>query len=1127
MPTKTVVRVLTVAAIAALSLLAAAGPASARTVPVYTYTGQYYDGTGSTAGTLAVPTDLDMNQTAEKGYVTDPARLGGSVSQFDGEGNPLAFSALEGATAISLHAESAQRVAVDNSTTSSEGNIYALTEKVVKGYRPDGTELGGGFPLGGFQRVCDIATDAEGDLWVVDYPRYKFTEYDSNGVPTGKTIPFKPFTTGNYNGACSLTIDSQDNFYFDAAGYLDGIPDDYGKKYDSEGHVLSDFAGSAASTTNATADMSTDHVFTIESKPFEGSFAPVVIEYDENGEAITSFGTPDPAHSFAGLEGPSGVAVTAGDEKVYVADNREYEGAKHIEIFEKTGQATVPTVRTEAPGLTPTKVTLRGTVDLDGAGDATECYFQWGSYGNYGEVAPCTPGSPISGAGVHEVTAQLEGLTQGTQYHYRLVATNANGILAFGRDRPFRPQGELSMSDTVVSEVNSDGARISADVNPNGGETRYFVEYGQEDCDLSSCSVAPLEETFLPKVLGTQEASVVLSGLKSDTSYHYRLVAKNDFGEVAGAEDVFRTYVVESTVDTCPNALIRKETGTVLLPDCRAYELVSAANTGGYDVRSDLIPGQAPLAAKPRAADSVLYSLNFGKIPGVGGEPTNHGIDPYIARRTNDGWTTTYAGIAVGDPPYQGPFASTPIEESEDLSTLLFGGPEICSPCFPDGKTGLPIRRNEGPLTQGMAGSLDPGPSAEPDGYIGRRLSADGTHLIFGSTAAFEQGAASSGDVSIYDRDLVAGVTHVVSKTPGGTSLPCLQGAGNCHGPGDADGIASLDVSGDGSRIIVAQRVSTDSAGNRYWHPYMNIDDSPSTVDLAPGTTSGVLYDGMSSDGSSVLYTTVDPLTADDHDNSADIYRADVSAGGARHAHACLERDRRRRHGFVRPGARRRPQQLERRRSLLDEQLRSCRVRRRGGSGGRDRSDLFPLSREARRNLGRSEPAEPLPVGARGTGSLRRHPRALQSRHHACGPGQRDARLRRLPGHAERRFRGLLVQRSPDRLPDRRTHGDLSLCGAGEFTDLRLLPDHPGDAERRHRTVRIRPEPRRRRQGLLHLDRSSGAARHRGVVRCLRAEGRTALPDLDRPVADGHGPSLGQRRRAQRLLLHTRDIGER
>ena len=180
-PTKSGVRALAVLALAALSLLAGAAQASARTVPVYTYTGQYYDGAGSTAGTLAYPSDLDLNQTAEKGYLTDPARLGGSVSQFDGEGNPLAFSALEGATAVPLHLEAAEHVAVDNSSTSSHGNIYALAENVVKGFRPDGTELGGGFPLGGFQKTCDIAVDAEGDLWVVNYSSSKMLEYNALG----------------------------------------------------------------------------------------------------------------------------------------------------------------------------------------------------------------------------------------------------------------------------------------------------------------------------------------------------------------------------------------------------------------------------------------------------------------------------------------------------------------------------------------------------------------------------------------------------------------------------------------------------------------------------------------------------------------------------------------------------------------------------------------------------------------------------------------------------------------------------------------------------------------------------------------------------------------------------------
>ena len=349
-PTKSGVRALAVLALAALSLLAGAAQASARTVPVYTYTGQYYDGAGSTAGTLAYPSDLDLNQTAEKGYLTDPARLGGSVSQFDGVGNPLAFSALEGATAVPLHLEAAEHVAVDNSSTSSHGNIYALAENVVKGFRPDGTELGGGFPLGGFQKTCDIAVDAEGDLWVVNYSSSKMLEYNALGESTGRSISYKPFTTGVYNGACSLSFDSEDNIYFVTFGYLNGVENDYGRKLDSEGHVLSSFGGSAVTTSNLTTDMTTNHVFTLESKPYEGGFAPMVIEYDENGEAITSFGTPDPAHSFEGLEGPTGVAVAAGDQRVYVANQRDYGGTKHIDIFEKTGQADGSHGQDRTPG---------------------------------------------------------------------------------------------------------------------------------------------------------------------------------------------------------------------------------------------------------------------------------------------------------------------------------------------------------------------------------------------------------------------------------------------------------------------------------------------------------------------------------------------------------------------------------------------------------------------------------------------------------------------------------------------------------------------------------------------------------------------------------------------------------
>ena len=64
----------------------------------------------------------------------------------------------------------------------------------------------------------------------------------------------------------------------------------------------------------------------------------------------------------------------------------------------------------------------------------------------------------------------------------------------------------------------------------------------------------------------------------------------------------------------------------------------------------------------------------------------------------------------------------------------------------------------------------------------------------------------------------------------------------------------------------------------------MHVGTDPETIDLTPGTTTGALYDGMTADGSSVYFTTSDPLaTASDQDTdtSADIFRADVSSGSA------------------------------------------------------------------------------------------------------------------------------------------------------------------------------------------------------------------------------------------------------
>ena len=283
--------------------------------------------------------------------------------------------------------------------------------------------------------------------------------------------------------------------------------------------------------------------------------------------------------------------------------------------------------------------------------------------------------------------------------------------------------------------------------------------------------------------------------------------------------------------------------------DCRAYELVSAAHSGGYDVESNLTEGQAPYAGYPEAEDPsdpkasarVLYAVHDGGIPGTN-NPTNRGPDPYVATRGESGWSTEYIGVPANNPFSAAPFTSIPSGADASLETFAFGAPGGCSPCFEGGYTGIPVHRpGSKEVVQGMVaakGFPAPRPSARPDGYIAKDLSDNGEHLIFSSTTPFAEGGNdNTGDVSIYDRNLNTEETHLVSNSPEGEGHPlvCLKGAGECHSPGDTNGISELDISSDGSHVLLGQKVSTDADGNNYWHLYMNIGDSEKTIALTPG----------------------------------------------------------------------------------------------------------------------------------------------------------------------------------------------------------------------------------------------------------------------------------------------------
>jgi hypothetical protein len=866
-----------------LSLALTAGSASARTAYEYVYSGEYIDGSSTFQPFGAELGGLDYDPATGTLYVAHGGSTHGYVQKysltgvpqdFSGLGSPTAFLSLAGTDNIGGNAE----IAVDKSGSTANGQIYVEGNNRETALNPDGTENLNFTDLGFLEELCGVTVNSSGE--VIYASRTYETYFDSEGKQLKMDFmgraglePGTKLKWGERDHLCALQSDSQGNLY----GYRSNSGNYRPIKIQPDLREAYELSQQMGQPNALAIDSSDDNPFVIENNGSEYWFT----QYDTDGAVLgTKFGLADPGHSYLGLQEAKGIAVDPVTHDVYVANKREYAGGvRHIEKFIPVAVGTVPDVRSIQPAYPSAHgetMTLRGVINPDGV-ETTDCHFEYGTTQALGTTVPCDQGNGLTGSGDVTVTATVPTTVGVGWYFYRVSAKNSNGLVQRSGPMRFVPQGKPVLGFfTGAERVNTDGLMFRTEFEPNGGNASYHFEYGtngefqystpeshtfgwnSENGNFSG------SDNYEP---GIYDETALVSGLTPGETYEWRAVITNEAGSVESPVQKVTTYRKDPGSDACSNAHVRQQTESSLLLDCRAYELVSAANAGGYDVESDIVPGQEPLDAYPRANDSVLYSMHFGVIPGISGSPTNLGRDPYIATRTATGWTTRYVGLPADGMADPGKFGSPLLEADPGLHQFAFGGPEICSPCFSDGSTNVPLRLSSGSLVKGMAGSL--APAVDPAGFVGTRFSADGSHFVFGAEKQFET-AGRSGQVSIYDRNLQTGATQVVSTLPSGQTMSEAVGPAG-----------ELGISSSGSRIVVGEEVSTDAAGNHYWHPYMHLGNAAASVDLAPGTTSGVLYAGMSADGSRVFFVTPDSLLGADSDTSADLYEAAVNAAGS------------------------------------------------------------------------------------------------------------------------------------------------------------------------------------------------------------------------------------------------------
>jgi phosphodiesterase/alkaline phosphatase D-like protein len=154
-----------------------------------------------------------------------------------------------------------------------------------------------------------------------------------------------------------------------------------------------------------------------------------------------SYGASVPCSSAPGSgESPVAVSATIGGlaaSSTYhfriVATNAGGSAAGEDESL--TTLSSAPSAVTgAATSVTRTSATLNGSVNPNGT-EVTDCHFEYGTSPSYGASAPCSQ-APGSGRSAVAVSAGISGLSGGTTYHFRVVATNSAGT-GFGGDQPF------------------------------------------------------------------------------------------------------------------------------------------------------------------------------------------------------------------------------------------------------------------------------------------------------------------------------------------------------------------------------------------------------------------------------------------------------------------------------------------------------------------------------------------------------------------------------------------------------------------------------------------------------------------------------------------------------------------
>jgi hypothetical protein len=415
-------------------------------------------------------------------------------------------------------------IAVDSSMGANSGDVYVADQghnvvdrfsetgayecQITGAAAPSSSECAGATgsktPAGGFSPTGVAVNKANGDIYVSDLDHTVIDEFNPGGKYIGQIADPHLTSPG------ALAFDSSGDLYADNGSISSG---ENVVKFDSSGSFVSTIDSKAPNAL--TVDAATGHALVYETEGEQ------IAEYDSTGALAGVFG-----HQYT----YTALAANESADLVYVT-NVSPTGST-VDIYGPP--VIIPdTTATAASEVTQFTATLNGEVAPAGGGNVESCQFEYGTSTSYGQTAPCSPATPYASA--TSVSASLSALAPETTYHFRVTASNSNGVVSYSSDETFTTPAAVVTGQ--ASSVAGKSATLGGTVDPDGTTiTDCHFEYGTTTHYDESQPCASTPSGSSPVAV-----SANITGLAENTTYHFRLVAANSGGSYPGSDETFTT----------------------------------------------------------------------------------------------------------------------------------------------------------------------------------------------------------------------------------------------------------------------------------------------------------------------------------------------------------------------------------------------------------------------------------------------------------------------------------------------------------------------------------------------------------------------------------------------------------